>query len=658
MLPTQQYLNLAHTNQIMTNKNSFLYLATMPRAFKQGTLLTIDITLLLFAAWAAYAIRLGEWFIPNFWQALLMAIAPLLALPIFAKNGLYRSVIRYVGEQALWAILQGMTLAALLWASIAFLTQLTGLGGVPRSVPFLYWMLGVMLIGGARFAARWLLWLPLRQRFDGRQVLIYGAGNAGRQLAASLREGREFFPAGFLDDDTSLHGKDIAGLRVYAPSQLQMLLERFDIHDVIVTLPAATQAQRKKVMAFLEKHGVKVRILPAMNDIASGRHLVSSLREVDISDLLGRDSVEAAPDLLGVCITGKSVLVTGAGGSIGSELCRQIVALSPSRLVLLEANEYALYQINRMLSQKTRCTVIPCLGSVKDGDFVSRLLLEHGVQTVYHAAAHKHVPLVESNVIEGVINNVIGTQRVAEAALVAGVETFVLISTDKAVRSTNVMGATKRWAELIVQDCAKRAIDLGSGQRFCAVRFGNVLGSSGSVIPLFKEQIAQGGPVTVTHPEVTRYFMAIHEAVELVIQAGSLSHGGEVFLLDMGEPVKILDLARNMIMLAGRTIRDQNTPDGDIEIVLTGLRPGEKLYEELLIADGNAEGTLHPKIMKADEPILSDLALRMQHLEQGIAAYDIEIVRKILMQTATNSTAIDYASSAVIIPISARTIAH
>lgn len=642
----------------MTNKNSFPYLATMPRGFKQGTLLAIDIALLLFAAWAAYAIRLGEWFVPNLRQVLLIAIAPMLALPIFARNGLYRSVIRYVGEQALWAILQGMTMAALLWASIAFLTQFTGLGGVPRSVPFLYWMLGVLLIGGARFTARWLLWLPLRQRFDGRQVLIYGAGNAGRQLAASLREGREFFPAGFLDDDTSLHGKDIAGLRVYAPSQLQMLLARFDIHDVIVTLPAATQSQRKKVMAFLEQHGVKVRILPAMNDIASGRHLVSSLREVDISDLLGRDSVEADTDLLGVCITGKCVLVTGAGGSIGSELCRQIVALSPSRLVLLEANEYALYQINRTLSQKTHCTVIPCLGSVKDGELVSRLLLEHGVQTVYHAAAHKHVPLVESNVIEGVINNVIGTQRVAEAALAAGVETFVLISTDKAVRPTNVMGATKRWAELIVQDCAKRATELCRGQRFCAVRFGNVLGSSGSVIPLFKEQIAQGGPVTVTHPEVTRYFMAIHEAVELVIQAGSLSRGGEVFLLDMGEPVKILDLARNMIMLAGRTIRDQNSPDGDIEIVLTGLRPGEKLYEELLIADGNAEGTPHPKIMKADEPNLTDLVVRMQHLEQGIAAQDVETVRKILMQTATNSTAIDNASSAVIIPISARTIVH
>lgn len=609
----------------------------MPRPFKQGAMVGIDILLLLFAVWAAYALRLGEWFLPNSRQAALMAVAPLLALPVFIKSGLYRSVIRYVGEQALWAVLQGMTLAAVLWASIAFLTQATGLEGLPRSVPLLYWMLGILLIGGVRFAARWLLWLPLHERFEGRQVLIYGAGDAGRQLAASLREGRQFFPAGFLDDDPSLHGKDIGGLRVYAPQQLQMLLGRFEIRDVIVTLPSISQSQRKKVVTFLEQHGVKVRILPAMSDIASGRHLVSSLREVDISDLLGRDAVAADPGLLGSCIAGKRVLVTGAGGSIGSELCRQILALSPARLIMLEANEHALYQVNRMLSQKPHCPLVPCLGSIKDGRLVSRLLAEHQVQTVYHAAAHKHVPLVEMNVLEGALNNVLGTQTVAEAALAAGVETFVLISTDKAVRPTNAMGATKRWAELIVQDCARRARERGGGQRFCAVRFGNVLGSSGSVIPLFKEQIAQGGPVTVTHPEVTRYFMAIHEAVELVIQAGSLARGGEIFLLDMGEPVKIIDLARNMILLAGRTIRDEQHPEGDIEIVVTGLRPGEKLYEELLIEHANAEGTPHPKIMKADEPLFDDLPARLQRLERGIAECDAQAVRKILMETAIST---------------------
>lgn len=642
----------------MNNKNSFMRLASMPRALKHGAMLVIDVVLLLFAAWAAYAIRLGEWFVPNLQQGVMMGIAPLLALPVFIRSGLYRSVIRYVGEQALWAVLQGMTLAALLWASVAFVTQATGLEGVPRSVPFLYWMLGVMLVGGTRFAARWLLWLPLRQRFKGRQVLIYGAGSAGRQLAASLREGREYFPAGFLDDDPSLQGKQMAGLRVYAPNQLQTLLERFEIHDVIVTLPSISHVQRKKVVAFLERHGVRVRILPKMSDIARGRHLVSSVREVDIGDLLGRDAVAADPALLGVCITSKNVLVTGAGGSIGSELCSQITALSPARLVLLEANEYALYQINRLLSPQVRCPLIPCLGSIKDDDLVSRLLKEHKIQTVYHAAAHKHVPLLESNVIEGAVNNVIGTRKVAEAALEAGVETFVLISTDKAVRPTNAMGATKRWAELIVQDCARRARESGRGQRFSAVRFGNVLGSSGSVIPLFKEQITHGGPVTVTHPEVTRYFMAIHEAVELVIQAGSLSQGGEIFLLDMGEPVKIMDLAKNMILLAGHTIRDQHNPEGDIEVVLTGLRPGEKLYEELLIADGNAEGTSHPKILKAEEPLLSDLAVRLQCLEDKIAMHDVEGVRRLLMQTASNSTDVEVPSSGVVIPIIARGAAH
>lgn len=646
----------------MADKISLLNLANMPRSLKQGAMLSIDVVLLLLAVWAAYAIRLGEWFVPNQRQSVLMAIAPLLALPVFIKRGLYRSVIRYVGEQAMWAVLQGMTLAALLWASIAFLTQATGIQGVPRSIPLLYWMLGVMLVGGARFTARWLLWLPLRQRFDGRQVLIYGAGEAGRQLAASLREGHEFFPAGFVDDDAALHGKDVAGLRVYAPSHLPMLLERFDIRDVIVTLPSVSQSQRKKVVAFLEQHGVKVRILPAMSDIARGRHLVSSLREVDIGDLLGRDSVAADPALLGVRIAGKNVLVTGAGGSIGSELCRQIVALAPARLVLLEANEYALYQIHRVLSQKASCPLIPCLGSVKDGDLVASLLGEHCIQTVYHAAAHKHVPLVEMNVLEGAANNVFGTGKVAHAALAAGVETFVLISTDKAVRPTNAMGATKRWAELIVQDCARRATQSGSGQRFCAVRFGNVLGSSGSVIPLFSEQIAQGGPVTVTHPEVTRYFMSIHEAVELVIQAGSLAQGGEIFLLDMGEPVRIFDLARNMIMLAGRTICDRDNPEGDIEIVVTGLRPGEKLYEELLIAHGNAEGTSHPKIMKAKEPVLDDLAARLLRLQQGMDDCDAQGVRRILMQTALNTVESDGGPegtpSAVVIPIGARNMAH
>jgi FlaA1/EpsC-like NDP-sugar epimerase len=609
------------------------HLVLMTRSLKQSLMLLADVALLVFAVWVAYALRLGEWFVPNRSQMLLMVVAPVLAMPIFLKMGLYRSVIRYLGEQALWSVLKGMSLAALLWAALAFMTQMTGLEGVPRAVPLLYWLVGILLVGGSRFAARWLLWLPVRGRFAGRQVLIYGAGEAGRQLAALLRRGRDLFPAGFLDDDAALHGKDVGGLRVYPPEHLPTLIERFDIHDVIVTLPSASGARRREVVAFLEHQPVRVRILPALTDIANGRLLVNMVREVDVGDLLGRDPVAGDPALLGRCITGKTVLVTGAGGSIGSELCRQITALGPARLVLLEASEHPLYQIDRALSPLAAGELIPCLGSVSDASLVSRLLAEHRVNTIYHAAAHKHVPLVEANVVEGARNNILGTFTLAQAAFAAGVETFVLISTDKAVRPTNIMGATKRWAELIVQSLARQASTQATGQRFCAVRFGNVLGSSGSVIPLFKDQIAQGGPVTVTHSEVTRYFMSIHEAVELVIQAGSLADGGEVFLLDMGEPVKILDLARNVIRLAGHTVQDEANPTGDIEITITGLRPGEKLYEELLIASSNAEGTQHPKIMKADEPYLDAevLATLIERLSRALEARDEAAVRALLM---------------------------
>jgi FlaA1/EpsC-like NDP-sugar epimerase len=599
-------------------------------------MLLTDVALLIFAVWAAYCLRLGEVFVPNVAQLILIIAAPAIAIPVFLKMGLYRSVIRYLGEQALWSVFKGVSIAAILWAALAFMTQMKGLEGVPRAVPLLYWLLGMVLISGSRFAARWILWQPLRKRFAGRQVLIYGAGNAGRQLAASLRTGRDLFPAGFLDDDPDLHGKDVDGLRVSHPDELAVLIERFAIHDIIVTLPSVSNARRREVVESLKQYPVLVRILPALSDVANGKHLINMLRELDIGDLLGRDPVLADLNLLSQSISNKVVLVTGAGGSIGSELCRQIVALGPAKLVLLEASEHALYQVERLLIALADCEVIPCLGSVINQQLLARLMANHSVQTVYHAAAHKHVPLVESNVIEGATNNILGTIVVASEAFAAGVETFVLISTDKAVRPTNVMGATKRWAELVVQNFALLAEQQGTRQRFCAVRFGNVLGSSGSVIPLFKEQIALGGPVTVTHAEVTRYFMSIHEAVELVIQAGSLARGGEIFLLDMGEPVKVLDLARNMIKLAGHTLRDATHPQGDIEIEITGLRSGEKLYEELLIASGNAEGTVHPKIMKANEPCLqaSQLESLIQQLRAAIDAQDQSLVRKVLMGVA------------------------
>lgn len=612
-------------------------LVEMPRLAKQALMLLTDIVLLSFAVWAAYSLRLGEAFMPNERQLLLLLMAPALAVPVFLKTGLYRSVIRYLGEQALWSVIKGMSLAALFWATLAFMTQMTGIEGVPRTVPMLYWLIGTALVVGSRFTARWLLWLPLRRRFSGRQVLIYGVSEAGRQLAASLRHGRYLFPAGFLDDDASLHGKDIDSLRVYSPMQLPVLIERFGIHNVIVTLPFASNARRREVVAFLEQHPLKVSILPAVAEIAAGLNLVNLVRDVDIGDLLGRAPVAADPALLKRCITGKVVMVTGAGGSIGSELCRQINSLDPALLILLEVSEHALYQIERELNPVKSCEIVTSLGSVNNAALVSRLLSEYGVHTIYHAAAHKHVPIVEANILEGTRNNVFGSLTLAQAAFDSGVECFVLISTDKAVRPTNIMGATKRCAELVIQDFAKRSCADGRNQRFCIVRFGNVLGSSGSVIPLFKEQIAKGGPVTVTHANVTRYFMSIHEAVELVIQSSSMALGGEIFLLDMGEPVKIMDLARNMIRLGNHTVRDEEHPDGDIEIIITGLRPGEKLSEELLVSS-SVEGTQHSKIMKANEPCLDtgNLAKLIEQLETSIERQDDTSAREVLMRAANS----------------------
>lgn len=611
-------------------------LSGLGRNRKQLLMMFADAILLAFSVWGAYSLRFGVLFVPSQEQLLLMLVAPAISIPFFIPFGLYRSVVRYMGEHALWAIVKAVGFSAVLWSTLAFMTSMTGGEGVPRSVPVIYALLAVILIGSSRFGARWMLWLPVRRQYSGRQVLIYGTGASGRQLAAALHGGQELFPAGFIDDDPELLGKDLDGLRVYNLSQMGGVIEKFDIHDVIVTLSSASSVRRQEVMRLLEHYPVKVRILPAVADLANGKHLVSMVREVDIGDLLGRDPVAADPSLLGRDITGKVVMVTGAGGSIGSELCRQVAAIGPKRLVLLEASEHALYQIDRSLRGYADCDVVPCLGSVCDALLVRRVLERYGVQTIYHAAAHKHVPLVECNIAVGVSNNVFGSRTLALAALEHGVETFVMISTDKAVRPTNAMGATKRWAEIVMQECAGKALKAGRGQRFCAVRFGNVLGSSGSVIPLFKEQITKGGPVTVTHEEVTRYFMSIHEAVELVIQAGSMASGGEIFLLDMGEPVRIIDLARNMVRLAGHEVRDTANPDGDIDIVVTGLRPGEKLYEELLIADENAQQTGHPKIMKAVEPGVQEqeLEVLLGQLERLAADGEDAALRELLMQIA------------------------
>lgn len=627
----------------LTPYSFYELLISLPRNRKQVLVIIVDSVFLVFSLWLAYSLRLGIFFVPNVEQFFLILLAPLIAMPIFLKLGLYRAVIRYVGDQVLWAVVKGISLTTLIWATLAFMTQMTGAGGVPRTIPLIFWLLGVVLISGSRFCARFAFLKAVnRNNRNKRTVLIYGAGAAGRQLAASLRRGHDLLPVGFVDDDTTLQGKEIDGLRIYNPEHLRAITKRYGVSDVIVTLPSASNARRREVVGLLETYSLKVRILPSVSSIADGQHIVNTIREVDIGDLLGRDPVSADPILLTKCITGKTVLVSGAGGSIGSELCRQIVALKPQHIILLESNEGALFQIHRSLQFVSKSAITPCLGSTTNRRLVSGLLKRYQVDTIYHAAAHKHVPLIETNLFEGVRNNVLGTLTLAQAAYNSDVKTFVLISTDKAVRPTSIMGATKRFSELVVQNLAQMSQKKGRAQVFCAVRFGNVLGSSGSVVPIFKEQISNGGPITVTHPEVTRYFMSIHEAVELVIQAGSLAEGGDIFLLDMGEPVKIVDLARNMIRLAGFKEKTPENPDGDMEIAFIGLRPGEKLYEELLIGVEGAQGTTHPKIMKAQEPHLQEHELHqwINHLRAGILYQDEKRIKEILFGVASRNSAL------------------
>ncbi|MDR3409569.1 MAG: nucleoside-diphosphate sugar epimerase/dehydratase [Formivibrio sp.] len=607
--------------------------SSLPRQAKSLIMVAADTIFLPVSFWLALGIRLDVWHFPVngiVWWVYFLPVP--ISLPVFLKMGLYRSVIRYIEERAILTMLQAVSLSVVLFSSAVHFINVSA---IPRGALLVFWLLAGVYICASRFFSRYLLRVRLVGNEHKSNVVIYGAGSAGLQLASALRAGCEYQPVGFIDDDSALQGLMMAGLKVFGPVDLPKLVASRDIGQVLLALPSASRSRRVEIVNQLEPLKVEVKELPGMTELVNGAVTVSDIREVGVDELLGRDSVPPDQMLLAANNNGKVVMVTGAGGSIGSELCRQILTCQPTCLVLYELSEFALYSIERELAafiRKSHQTInlIPVLGSVRDGNRLSAIMRRYAVHTVYHAAAYKHVPLVEFNVTEGVLNNTFGTLAVAEAAVAARVETFVLISTDKAVRPTNVMGATKRMAELVLQSFA---LDLSCKTRFCMVRFGNVLGSSGSVVPLFRRQIAAGGPVTVTHPEIIRYFMTIPEAAQLVIQAGAMGGNGEVFVLDMGKPIKIMDLAKRMIHLSGRSVRDEQHPDGDIEIKYTGLRPGEKLYEELLIGDAVA-GTNHPRILKAQEYALTktDLEPVLQKLNQACRDNDCPTIINILCE--------------------------
>lgn len=637
-------------------------LVGLPRRYKRLIQVSTDVVLVWAALWLAFFVRLGEanFVDPLGGHAWLFAVAPLIAIPLFIRFGMYRAVMRYFGNDALMAIAKAVTLSALL-LSLAIYWHTEAPKVIPRSMVFNYWWLSLVLIGGLRLVMRHYFmgdWFSPDSltKFKGRdaglpKVAVYGAGAAGNQLVAALRLGRGMRPVAFIDDDPNLFNRSIAGLRVYSPKHIQQMIDETGSDEILLAIPSVSRARRREVLETLEHYPLHVRSVPGFMDLASGRVKVEDIQEVDIADLLGRDAVPPQQALFEKCIRGKVVMATGAGGSIGSELCRQILSNKPKALLLFEHSEFNLYSIHieleRTIERASLPTkLVPILGSIRNPDRLLDVMRTWQVETIYHAAAYKHVPMVEHNVAEGVLNNVLGTMNTAQAAVQAGVANFVLISTDKAVRPTNVMGSTKRVAEMILQALSREtapvlfnaddAVHHVNKTRFTMVRFGNVLGSSGSVIPRFYQQIRNGGPVTVTHPKITRYFMTIPEAAQLVIQAGSMGQGGDVFVLDMGQPVRIAELAEKLIHLSGLSVRSEKSPHGDITIEFTGLRPGEKLYEELLIGD-NVSPTEHPMIMRADEEYFTWDVLRgvLARLLKAVEQDDYPQVRVLLREVVS-----------------------
>ena len=623
----------------MINQISIPFLA-LPRLVKRLLVLGIDAVLCSLSVWLALCLRAESWITLSYSQWVAVALSLSVTMPVFIATGLYQAIFRYAGLVAFMAVTRAVFIYSLFYA--ALLSLLT-LPEVPLNHAIIQPIVLLILVGSSRVLGRYWLGGEYISRIKKRElpkVLIYGAGATGHQLAAALSSNTEMQAVGFLDDDVHLQGQLLDGLPIYSPTQLNHLVTRLLITDVLLVIPSASRQRRNEILDLTRQAKVSVRTLPRYIDLAKGHVHLSDLRELDIDDLLGRNAVPPDSSLLDKNVRGKVVLVTGAGGSIGSELCRQIIKLGPCTLLLLDISEFSLYAIHQDLLQllavetKPQIQLIPLLASVRDEERLREIMITWHPHTLYHAAAYKHVPMVEHNPAEGVKNNVLGTLTAAKVAVEQGVCNFVLISTDKAVRPTNIMGASKRLAEMVLQALAASDLNSNNSTCFSMVRFGNVLGSSGSVVPLFRKQIKDNGPITLTHADITRFFMTIPEAAQLVIQAGAMATGGDVFVLDMGEPVRVIDLARRMVELSGLTIRDEKNTIGDIEIAITGLRPGEKLYEELLIGD-NPLHTLHPRIMKAHEDFLAwpELSLRLEVLEKALKTNEVPLIRKLLKES-------------------------
>ena len=609
-------------------KNLVSSMLAWNRSQKSFFIILFDSLIVVFASWLAFVLFKEILEKPELYSGFFFLIGPILAIPCFILFDLHKSVIRFISFMEIWGIVKATIIYSLLWA---FFTTFLVNNFLPISFHFVHALLVLLLVASSRMIGIWIF----TDSFSASNVIIYGAGSAGIQLATALRYSREMTPIAFVDEDKSLQGNYLNGLSVFSPSRLERLISKKKVNEVLIAIPSARKAKLQDILSKIEGFPVKVRILPGVAELAQGKVSVSDLKVIDVTDLLGREITKPNEDLLQKNIYGKNVLVSGAGGSIGSELCRQVIKAEPSILVLYEISEYALYKIEKELSKSSLQTEVkPILGNVIDKKRMLEVCTTFDIDTIYHAAAYKHVPMVELNTLQSLQNNIFGTLNCVEVAIESEVETFVLISTDKAVRPTNIMGATKRFAELILQSLAQRQISSQSktNTRIAIVRFGNVLDSSGSAVPLFREQIEKGGPITVTDPEVIRYFMSIPEAAELVIQAGAMGEGGEIFVLDMGDPVKILDLAKRMVRLSGLEVRDNSNPEGDIEIVFTGLRDGEKLYEELLIGD-NVSSTEHKGIMQASEEYLEWEKVEglLEQLRASIEKRDHELAVNILV---------------------------